>query len=179
MRFRYVLTVLGIGSFALLLLAPEGAQAWGRRFYGGPVYYQPCLPMYYAPPMYYQPMAYSGPPMYYQPSYAPGYSPARPTMVIGAYDDYFQPGTLNVQPGTTVRFVNYGRHTHTVTSKDGRWDSGDLPPGYSYSVTFVTPGTHYYYCRHHTKEKMQGTIVVGRGGYGPSGGYSGSGSSGY
>ena len=134
-----------------------------------PVYYGQS---YYCPPMYYQPRVYYAP---------PGYSAARPTTTasVGAYDDYFQPKTINVQPGTTVRWVNYGKHTHTVTSKDGRWDSGDIPPGASYTVTFRTPGTYYYYCRHHTKEKMEGTIVVGASTPGTSGGYGGSGSSGY
>ena len=176
MRFRYVFTVLFIGSFALLSLTPGQAHGCDRRFYSGPVYYQP-MPVYYGqsyycPPMYYQPRVYYAP---------PGYSAARPTTTasVGAYDDYFQPKTINIQPGTTVRWVNYGKHTHTVTAKDGRWDSGDIPPGASYTVTFRTPGTYYYYCRHHMKEKMEGTIVVGRGGSGTSGGYGGSGSSGY
>src|SRR5262249_9388764 len=123
-----------------------------------PVYY--CQP-YYAPPTYYPPRVYYAPPTYYPPSYAPRPYQAGPTTTVrvGAYDDAFQPGAINVQPGTTVLFVNYGRHTHTVTSKDGRWASGDLPPGATYRVTFVTPGTHYYYCRHH--KGMQGPIVVG------------------
>jgi plastocyanin len=141
------------------------------------VHYQPCLPahssrMYSAPPNYQQP--YGG-----QPSYAPGRSPMRPTTTIsvGAYDNRFEPQTINVQPGTTVRWVNYGRHNHTVTSNDERWDSGDIRPGASYSATFVHPGTYYYYCRHHTQDKMQGTIVVG--GAPASGGYGGSRSPGY
>jgi plastocyanin len=45
----------------------------------------------------------------------------------------------------------------------GLWDSGDLAPGASYSATFTRPGTYYYYCRHHTNDKMQGAIVVENG----------------
>jgi plastocyanin len=82
---------------------------------------------------------------------------------IGASDDYFEPGTVKVQPGTTVKWVNNGKHKHTVTSNDGRWDSGDLAPGATYSVTFTRPGTFSYFCRHH--KGMKGTIVVGSGGY--------------
>jgi len=153
MRCFSTFVALFLGSVTLPALAPEPAQACHRNFYGGAVSYQP------------------GP--FYPPC------PARPPMVlsIGAYDDYFQPGTINVPPGTVIRFVNYGRHTHTVTSKDGQWDSGDLQPGYVYTARFVYPGTYYYYCRHH--KGMQGTVVVGGGGYGPSGGYGGAGSSGY
>ncbi len=172
MRFLCVFTALVVGSFAWLSVAPETANACDRRFYGGPAYYSPapvfyCQP-YYTPPMYYPPRVYYAPPMYRPPSYVPGDSQARPTTTIsiGASDDYFDPGKVSVQPGTTVRWVNKGKHKHTVTSSEGLWDSGDLAPGATYSVTFLGPGTYYYYCRHHTKEKMQGTIVVG----GPSGG---------
>ena len=177
MRVLYVFTALLSGAFASFSLAPQPAQACDRGFYGGPVYYrQP----YYAPSMYAQPRAYYAPPRYNQPSYGTGYTDAGPTtsMRIGAYDNYFEPKTLKVQPGTTVRWVNYGRHAHTVTSSDGQWDSGDIPPGAAYSATFQYPGTYYYYCRHHTQDKMQGTIVVGQGS-GSGGGYGSSGSTGY
>jgi plastocyanin len=80
---------------------------------------------------------------------------------VGAYDNRFSPQTINVQPGTTVRWVNYGQHPHTVTADDESWDSGDIQPGASYSATFNNPGTYYYYCRHHTQDKMQGVVVVG------------------
>src|SRR5437660_1487384 len=140
MRLVNVFTALFIGSVALLSLLPQATEGCDRRSYSSRASY--------------------GPPMYHQPSYA---GPRR-VINIGMYDDYFQPGTINVPPGTIIRFVNYGRHTHTVTARDGTWDSGDLPPGANYSGQFTYPGTYYIYCRHHTKEKMQGTIVVGGGG---------------
>jgi plastocyanin len=179
---------IAIASLGALCLTAEPAQAHGRGFCRGHVHYQPAPVVYYPPPMYYAPRVHYAPPMYYQqpytdqPSYAPGYSPMRPTTTvsIGASDDYFEPSKVNVQPGTTVKWMNKGTHKHTVTSNKGLWDSGDLAPGATYSVTFTTPGTYYYYCRHH--KGMQGTIVVGSGGYGgaqPSGGYGGSRSSGY
>src|SRR5262249_30530929 len=79
---------------------------------------------------------------------------------VRAYDDFFDPGTINVQPGTTVVWVNQGRHNHTATSLDEAWDSGDIAPGRTYSVTFDRPGTFRYFCRHHTQERMEGTVVV-------------------
>src|SRR5207244_3749300 len=83
------------------------------------------------------------------------------TIQVGIADDYFQPRMTHIQAGMTIRWVNNGKHKHTVTSKDDLWDSGDLAPGATYTVTFAKPGTFHYFCRHHTKEKMQGTIVVG------------------
>jgi plastocyanin len=139
------------------------AQGCDRRFYTGPVYHQPApivyysyMP-YYAPPVYYPLRQYHPSSMSPQPSRGP-----TTTISIGASDDYFQPGTVNVQPGTTVKWVNKGRHKHTVTSDTGVWDSGDLAPGATYSVTFSKPGTYYYHCRHH--KGMKGTIVVDSGG---------------
>jgi plastocyanin len=135
-------------------------------YYDGPVHYS-----YYSPScVYYVRPVYCEPSTSYERSDSSGYSspqprPAKPTTVstVGAYDNRFSPQTLNVQPGTTVRWVNYGHHAHTVTANDDSWDSGDIKPGASYSATFKQPGTYYYYCRHHTADKMQGTIVVAGG----------------
>jgi plastocyanin len=123
-------------------------------------------------------MQYRSTPAYGQTSnYAPRHSAARPatTVSVGAYDNYFQPQTISVLPGTTIHWQNAGKHPHTVTANDGAWDSGNIPPGASYSATFQRPGVYYYYCRHHTKDQMRGTVVVGQGGASYSGAsYSGS-----
>jgi plastocyanin len=79
---------------------------------------------------------------------------------VGAYDNRFSPQTITVQPGTTVKWVNYGQHNHTITANDDSWNSGDIKPGASYSATFKRPGTYYYYCRHHRQDKMQGVVNV-------------------
>jgi plastocyanin len=179
MRFHHVSAALGVTAFALLCLTPGPARAHGRRSFCGPVYYRAAPVVYYhAPPMYYAPRVYHAPPMYYQqpyayrPSYAPVHSPARPTTTttVEAYDGRgFEPKTITVAPGTTVRWVNHGKERHTVTSRDGLFDSGELSPGASYSVTFTRPGTYHYFCRPHEKMGMVGTVVVGSGGSGGSG----------
>jgi mono/diheme cytochrome c family protein len=118
----------------------------------------------------------------YQPYNAPRYPPVTPPakfITVGTYDNYFVPKTITIQSGMTVRWVNYGRNVHTVTSRDSGWGSGDIPPGASYSATFQYPGTYAYYCRHHTMERMEGSVVVRSGSSGPVGGYAGSESSGY
>src|SRR5512138_1719824 len=51
-----------------------------------------------------------------EPAQAGGRTAA--TVTVGAYDNYFEPKTICVPPGTTVRWVNYGTHHHTVTSRD-------------------------------------------------------------
>jgi plastocyanin len=94
--------------------------------------------------------------------YRPSTPRVRPTTVVNsdAYDNNFEPSGLEVLPGTTVRWTNKGSHNHTITSVDGFWDSGNIPPGASYSVTFFRPGTYYFYCRHHTEDNMRGVVDV-------------------
>lgn len=166
MRCLRVILALVIGSFAFLLLAPEEAQACHRRGSGAVVYYAPAPAYYqpsYAPPMYYPPRPFYAQPMPYLPPSGPGPSPSRPTTTVNvaANDDAFDPAELKVEVGTTVRWENKGKHKHTVTSAAGLWDSGDIPPGGTYSATFSQPGTYPYLCRHHVKEKMQGVVIVG------------------
>jgi plastocyanin len=123
-------------------------------------YYRPYYHSYYRPYYY----SYSVP--YYTPSYSyyyysPSYysTPSYQTTVVTLADNYFQPRTIQVVPGTKVRFVNGGGHEHTVTSDSGLWDSGPMSPGGSYSVTFTQPGTYTFHCNFHNG--MTGTIIVG------------------
>jgi plastocyanin len=186
MRSLYLAVALGIGSLGLLCLAPGEAEARGQRHrldrgcYHAPVVTvrdsAPCPPVYQ--PFFYRPAPQSSSypaPVYRRatscdrsvqpsPSSAPsaaGHSPVQPTTTVsvGMYDNYFQPNTLTVLPGSTVRWAHYGQHKHTVTSATGQWDSGELGGGAVYSITFTQPGTYPYYCRIHSGE-MRGTIVV-------------------
>jgi plastocyanin len=146
MRFRH-LFILTLGVITPIAIAPHmaGACPWKNRQQA----------VYYAPPMYYAPPTYA----------VPGAAvPARPTtaVAVSAADNRFDPPTLTVQPGTTIRWTNTGKHPHTVTDQGGKFDSGDIAPGATYSVTFQTPGTYRYYCKHH--KGMEGTIVVGEPG---------------
>jgi len=76
----------------------------------------------------------------------------------------FNPTTLNVSVGTTVKWTNKDNVNHTVTSgtpsnASGLFDSGTIAPNGTYSYTFSTAGTFAYYCRVHAP-MMTGTIVV-------------------
>ena len=70
----------------------------------------------------------------------------------------YSPGNDLVPPGTTVTWTHTGEIVHTVTSDDGVFDSGDLAPGETFSVTLTDPGTYWYFCRPHPF--MRGRIVV-------------------
>jgi len=70
----------------------------------------------------------------------------------------FEPATMAIAAGQTVRWFNDDTVAHTVTATDGRWGSGDLPPGGSFERTFDTPGAYPYVCRYHPW--MTGTVQV-------------------
>ena len=70
----------------------------------------------------------------------------------------FEPATLTVAPGSTVRWFNDDALPHTVTAADSSWDSGNLAPGGQFERRFDSPGTYTYLCLYHPG--MTGTIVV-------------------
>jgi len=73
-------------------------------------------------------------------------------------DFAFSPPTLTIGVGETVAWSNSDPVVHTATSTSGAFDSGDLDPGESYSVTFTAPGIYEYLCTPHPT--MTGTIIV-------------------
>ena len=75
-----------------------------------------------------------------------------------AIDFDYLPGTIEVEPGTTVRWENTGAAPHTITARDASYDSGLLFTGDSYSQTYEEAGTFEYFCTLHPN--MIGTIVV-------------------
>lgn len=109
---------------------------------------------------------YSSPPT--SPSPTP--SPTTPTPVgasssivipMGAEflrNGAFSPSELNVQPGTTVTWMNTDRDSHTTTSDLPGWNSGTLSPGRQFSFTFQATGTFPYHCSFHPG--MTGRVVV-------------------
>ncbi len=71
---------------------------------------------------------------------------------------YFNPATVNVTGGTTVTWVNEDSMPHTVTSRDGLFDSPTLNRGQRFSYKFDKPGTYGYFCKIHPA--MTGQVMV-------------------
>jgi plastocyanin len=70
----------------------------------------------------------------------------------------FIPQTLTVAVNSTVKWKNLDGITHTVTSDNGSWDSGNIPAGNTFKFTFTATGTFHYHCTIHPL--MTGTIIV-------------------
>jgi nitrite reductase (NO-forming) len=71
----------------------------------------------------------------------------------------YAPNVLMIPVGTTVTWTNDDPGiVHTVTSVDGRFDSGNMNAGDTFSYTFDTPGDFDYLCTPHPW--MKGRISV-------------------
>jgi plastocyanin len=71
----------------------------------------------------------------------------------------FDPATLTIQVGDTVRWTNQDGIAHTATSDDGTtFDTGSLSTDESESWTATQEGTFSYHCSFHGL--MTGTITV-------------------
>jgi plastocyanin len=92
---------------------------------------------------------------------ASGAEPAHATgkaVTIDLRTFMFSPTTLTVAVGTTVTWKNADPEPHTVASVDGKFRSGALDQGDSFTFKFDTPGSYRYVCTIHPQ--MVGTIVV-------------------
>ncbi len=87
------------------------------------------------------------------------------TIVVGAGNEdngqFYVPDSFTVSVGNHVVWFNRDTKAHTVTGVTNAFDSGNMPNGALYSVTFNQSGTYKYYCVYHPW--MKGTIVVTSG----------------
>lgn len=72
----------------------------------------------------------------------------------------FQPSTVEIPVGGTVRWVNETKNMHDVVAEDGSFKSSSIGQGGVYVYRFDKPGTYKYYCRPHKSMGMKGTIIV-------------------
>jgi manganese oxidase len=79
-------------------------------------------------------------------------------IVANAGSNSFSPNPVDLKIGETVTWINDDSGRHTVTSKDGVFDSGMMGKGQSFSFTFDKPGEYPYFCEPHPN--MMGTVVV-------------------
>lgn len=61
----------------------------------------------------------------------------------------FNPNLLFIKAGDTVVWTNQDMILHTVTAYEGSFDSGNLPPGATFTWTSTSPGVVPYHCNFH------------------------------
>ncbi len=94
-------------------------------------------------------------------STSPGPGPGPGPNTVSMADNSFNPSTITVTlsgGSVTVTWKNNGNLVHTATSDTGIFNTGDISPGQSKSITFTATGTYPYHCVHHAG--MNGTVVV-------------------
>jgi plastocyanin len=67
----------------------------------------------------------------------------------------FGPATLAVKTGDSIVWVNKDMFPHTVTARDGAFDSRQIEPGKSWTYRAVKKGTFAYVCSLHPTMQAQ------------------------
>jgi plastocyanin len=92
-------------------------------------------------------------------SSAPANSSGASSDAVKIADFKFAPATLTVAHGASVSVTNNDSTAHTFTADDGKsFDTGNLDPGASKSVSVAQPGSYPYHCDIHPF--MHGKLVV-------------------
>jgi plastocyanin len=76
---------------------------------------------------------------------APATSQSTATKTVQIKRSAFQPATLTIKTGDTVKWVNADTQNHQVVSNNGSFVSPILTPGKAYSHTFNASGTYRYH----------------------------------
>lgn len=112
------------------------------------------------------------------PTAPPNPDPGSGAVTVEIGDSFFEPRSVTIQPGDTVRWVHRGQLSdHTVTARDGSFDSGFAfgQPGATFEHTFggETDGrTFEYSCvTHEACCDMKGSVRVGQDAPAPDPGY--------
>ncbi|MGM0982024.1 MAG: cupredoxin domain-containing protein [Pseudomonadota bacterium] len=83
------------------------------------------------------------------------------TVEVEMFDYTYHPAELEVEVGTTVRWVSEEKRTsHDIYFPDEDIGSPRLFPEESWERTFDEPGTYEYHCRPHEDRDMDGVIHV-------------------
>lgn len=70
----------------------------------------------------------------------------------------FNPKEVAIPVGGTVIWIQKDRAPHTITAKNGDFDSGRLNKGDKFAHTFSQKGTYSYLCTFHSS--MSGKVIV-------------------
>lgn len=72
----------------------------------------------------------------------------------------YDPATVTVKKGETVKFVNKDSQIHDVKFTSGPNSPSVMNPGAEWSRTFDAAGSFPYICTYHEAEGMKGTVTV-------------------
>jgi plastocyanin/peptidoglycan hydrolase-like protein with peptidoglycan-binding domain len=67
------------------------------------------------------------------------------TVQVSVLDNSFSPQNVNINPGDTVVWTNYGSLSHSIAADSGVFESSTLNPGVNFAYTFNNSGTYAYH----------------------------------
>ncbi len=95
-------------------------------------------------------------------SSAPGEEPPPSSgeVTVDVVDRAYRPPSISVAVGSTVTWKNMDDRPHTVTERNGGFDSGVFDTGGTYSRTFAAEGTYNYFCTLHPDMVASVTVTA-------------------
>ena len=93
-------------------------------------------------------------------------APAGPVVDVTALDNSWNPDSVTITPGSTVKWTNKGKLDHNIIPNGGDTkfgvDTANFGPGKTHEFTFAKAGEYKYYCSLHgtADAGMVGKIVV-------------------
>ena len=88
----------------------------------------------------------------------PAPPPTDTGLVVIITDNAFTPASISLPAGRIVRWLNQGSQPHTVTANPGSFNSGVIPAGGTFQLSFPAAGTFPYVCTIHVG--MSGSVTV-------------------
>jgi plastocyanin len=78
------------------------------------------------------------------------------TVDVKIQNDSYNPDSITISNGDTVKWTNLDAGVHTVVGTD--FSSGDISSGKSYEHKFTKAGNYNYYCS--IDPSMKGVVIV-------------------
>jgi plastocyanin len=75
-------------------------------------------------------------------------------------NDAYYPPMLRVQPEQAIPVTNQEGEDHSLTARDGSFDTGVYDSGTRYIMAPSTPGRYPYSCLVHGPRVMKGVLIV-------------------
>ena len=84
-------------------------------------------------------------------------APPKADPSVSMHDLKFDPATIEIKTGETIKWTNNDDRDHTVVSKDN-FKSGNLSKGDTFEHTFAKAGKFNYACSYHPR--MKAVVIV-------------------
>lgn len=82
-----------------------------------------------------------------------------PVAVIAMHNRMYDPASVTVAHGTTLRFEAHDM-PHTAQTTDQRFATGDIPAGEHRDIADLPAGTYVFRCKYHSSMQLTATVTA-------------------